>query len=888
MTTRNLDALFHPSAIALIGASNRPGSVGSVIARNLFEAGFEGPILTVNPKERAIRSSLNYASVADLPVPVDLAVIATPPDAIPQVISDLGAKGCRAAVVITAGFGEGDKVEGKELRQKMLDAARPHLLRIVGPNCIGFMSTGPRINASFAHLMPKAGDVAFVTQSGAMAAAVLDWAHARGFGFSHIISLGDMADVDFGDLLDYLALDNKTRAILLYVESITDARKFMSAGRIAARSKPVIVIKAGRSAAGAKAALSHTGALAGADIVYDAAFRRAGMLRVYELRELFEAVTTLSSGLRLKGERLSILTNGGGAGVLATDALEGTALSLATLDPATIEQLDKVLPNTWSGANPVDIIGDAPGKRYADALSVLLSDRSSDAVLVLNCPTAVADSTEAADAVIDVLARHRGTPVLTCWLGETAVAEARRHFAAKRVPTYETPDEAVRAFAHLASYRRNQALLMETPPARAFDDPDRGRAREVVRQALAAGRSILTEFEAKEVLAAYDIPVVATRMARSPEEAAALAEEIGFPVVLKILSHDITHKSDVGGVRLDLQNPEAVAEAATMMLATVAQRRPGARIEGFTVQQMIQRPEAQELIVGISNDATFGPVILFGEGGVAVEVIADRAVALPPLNRRLAREMIECTHISRLLAGYRDRAPADMAAIEATLVKISDLLGDLPEIAELDINPLLADSQGVIALDARIVAHEAAETGTRRFAIRPYPTRLIGTIALSDAQVLQLRPIRPEDEPGLVDMVRRSDPQDVRMRFLGSIKDFPHLMAARLSQIDYHREMALVAANDAGEILGVVRIIADPDNEEAEYAIMVRSDQKGRGLGYGLMSEILKYTRQQGLKRVFGDVLRENQPMLRVAEDLGFTVRAGADDPTLTRVDLTL
>ncbi|TCT06903.1 bifunctional acetate--CoA ligase family protein/GNAT family N-acetyltransferase [Aquabacter spiritensis] len=888
MTTRNLDALFHPAAIALVGASNRPGSVGSVIARNLFEAGFDGPILTVNPKERAIRSSLNYAAIADLPIPVDLAVVATPPDAIPGVIAELGAKGCRAAVVITAGFGEGDRAEGKDLRQKMLDAARPHLLRIVGPNCLGVLSTGPRINASFAHLMPKKGDVAFVTQSGAMATAVLDWADARGFGFSHIVSLGDMADVDFGDLLDHLAMDNSTRAILLYVESITDARKFMSAGRIAARTKPVIVIKAGRSAAGAKAALSHTGALAGSDIVYDAAFRRAGMLRVYELRELFEAVTTLSSGLRLKGDRLAILTNGGGAGVLATDALEGTPGRLAALGEATIARLDTVLPATWSRGNPVDIIGDAPGKRYADSLSALLGDPGTDAVLVLNCPTAVADSTEAADAVIDTLRTRPGAPVLTCWLGETAVAEARRRFAARRVPTYETPDEAVRAFIHLAAYRRNQALLMETPPARAFDEPDRGRAREIVRQAVAAGRATLTEFEAKGVLAAYDIPVVATRLAHTPEEAAQVAQEIGRPVALKILSHDITHKTDVGGVRLDLRTGEAVAAAARAMLETVAQRRPDARLDGFTVQEMIHRPEAHELIVGISNDATFGPVILFGEGGVAVEVIADRAVALPPLNRLLAREMIERTHVSRLLAGYRDRAPADMAAIEATLVKISDLLGDIPEISELDINPLLADSAGVIALDARIVAHPATGAGTRHFAIRPYPSRLAGTLALTDGQILRFRPIRPEDEPALVDMVRRSDPQDVRMRFLGALKDFPHLMAARLSQIDYHREMALVALNDLQEIVGAVRIIADPDNEEAEYAIMVRSDQKGRGLGYGLMTEILAYARGQGLKRVFGDVLRENQPMLRVAEDLGFTVRAGSDDPTLVRVDLDL
>ncbi len=888
MTTRNLDALFHPSAIALVGGSNRPGSIGAVIARNLFEAGFQGPILTVNPKERAIRSSLNYSSVADLPIPVDLAVVATPPDAIPGIISELGQKGCRAAVVITAGFGEGERAAGLELRQKMLDAAKPHLLRIVGPNCIGFISTGPRINASFAHLMPAKGDVAFVSQSGAMATAVLDWASARGFGFSHIISLGDKADVDFGDLLDYLALDNTTRAILLYVESITDARKFMSAGRIAARAKPVIVIKAGRSAAGAKAALSHTGALAGSDTVYDAAFRRAGMLRVNELRELFEAVTTLSSGIRLAGDRLCVLTNGGGAGVLAVDALEGTPGRLGTLSDATIAQLDKVLPSTWSRGNPVDIIGDAPGKRYADALTTLLADKGSDAVLVLNCPTAVADSSEAAAAVMGVLETRPRAPVLTCWLGEQAVHDARQKFATRKIPTYETPDEAVRAFSHLVSYQRNQTLLMETPPARTFEEPDREKAREVVNAVLASGRSVLSEFEAKAVLAAYDIPVVDTRVAATPEEAGRLAGEIGGPVVVKVLSHDVTHKSDVGGVRLDLRTPAAVEEACEAILASVAQKLPGAKVEGFTVQQMIRRPNAQELIAGIANDATFGPVVLFGQGGTAVEVIADRAVALPPLNGVLAREMIERTRIAKLLAGYRDHPAADIDAIAGALIKIGELLADLPQIAELDINPLLADEHGVIALDARIVVHETKVEGTDRFAIRPYPAGQEKEVVLTDGQTLFLRPIRPEDEPGLVDVVRRSDPQDVRMRFLGSVKDFPHLMAARLSQIDYDREMAFVVIEPSGELCGVVRIIADPDNDEAEYAIMVRSDMKGRGLGYRLMTEILDHAKKRGLRKVFGDVLRENGPMLRMAEELGFHVRASSDDPAVMRVSIDL
>ena len=888
MTTRNLDALFNPRAIALVGASRRPGTLGAVIARNLFEAGFDGPILTVNPQERAIHSSLSYASIADLPIPVDLAVVATPPDQVPQAIADLGAKGCRAAVVVTNGFGAVARADALALRQKMLDAAKPHLLRILGPNCLGFISTAMKVNASSFHTMPKKGGVALVSESGAMATAVLDWAAARDVGFSHVISLGDSSDVDFGDLLDYLALDNSARAILLYVKSIADARKFMSAGRIAARTKPVIVVKAGRSDAGARAALSHTGVLAGSDMVYDAAFRRAGMLRVNDLRELFQAVTTLSTGIRLTGDRLTILSNGGGAGVFAVDAMEGSAARLATLKPETIEKLGGVLPPGWSGTNPVDILGDATGKRYAEVLPMLLADPNSDAVLVLNCPSAFTDATAAADGVLGVMETRPRAPVLTCWLGESAAAPARRKFSARAVATYDTPAEAVRAFGHLVAYQRNQVLLMETPPARTFEEPDRDAARAVVDSVLAAGRSALTEAEAKAVLSAYDIPVVDTRIATTPGEAGLLAAEIGFPVVVKVLSHAVTHKSDVGGVHLDLRSAEAVVAACDAILASMAEKLPGARVEGFTVQAMIHRPNAQELIAGIANDPTFGPVVLFGQGGTAVEVIGDRAVALPPLNGVLAREMIERTRVAKLLAGYRDTPPADMTAIANTLIKVGELLADLPQIAELDINPLLADENGVIALDARMVVHETRIEGTKRFAIRPFPTKYTKRLELTETESVILRPIRPEDEPGLVDVVRRSDPKDVRMRFLGSVKDFPHVMAARLSQIDYDREMAFVAEEANGDLCGVVRVISDPENEKAEYAIMVRSDMKGKGLGYRLMNEILDYARSRGTKKVYGDVMRENGPMLHMAEDLGFRRIAGSEDPSVARVVIDL
>ncbi|MGQ3675366.1 bifunctional acetate--CoA ligase family protein/GNAT family N-acetyltransferase [Xanthobacter sp. TB0139] len=888
MTTRNLDALFHPGAIALVGASNQPGTVGAVIARNLFEAGFQGPILTVNPKERAIRSSLNYAHVNELPIPVDLAVVATPPEEAPQVLADLGARGCRAAVVTGSLLGKGDKAARAALRQQMLDAAKPNLLRILGPDSLGFISTAARINASFALQMPAKGDVAFLSQSRTMANAVLDWAREQGFGFSHVLTLGDKTDIDFGDLLDYLALDNTTRAILLYVENITDARKFMSAGRIAARAKPVIVVRAGHSEAGAQAAHSHTGALAGADMVYDAAFRRAGMLRVHELRELFEAVTTLSSGIRLRGERLAILTNSGGAGVVAVDALDDIAGELGALSAETMEKLGALVQAGREPGNPLNLGADAPPRRYGEALPHLLADKGSDAVLVLNSPSAISDSKAAAESVMTALESRPRAPVLTCWLGEASVDNVRKRFAARRIPTYETPSEAVRAFGHLVSYQRNQTLLMETPPARTFDEPDRDKARKVVEAALASGRTILGEFEAKAVLAAYDIPIVETRIATSPEEAGRIAGEMAVPVVVKVLSHDVTHKSDVGGVRLDLHTPEAVEYACRDIIRTVAEKQPRAKVEGFTVQAMVRRPHAQELIAGIANDPTFGPVVLFGQGGTAVEVIGDRAVALPPLNGTLAREMISRTRVSKLLAGYRDHPPANISAISDTLIKIGELLADLPQIAELDINPLLADEDGVIALDARIVVHAAAMEGTKRFAIRPYPPEFVKELILTDGQGVTLRPIRPEDEPGLVEIVHLSDAQDVRMRFLGSVKDFPHLMAARLSQIDYDREMAFVAEGRPGELLGVVRIIADPDNEEAEYAVMVRSDMKGKGLGYRLMNEILAHARHRGLKRVFGDVMRENGPMLHMAEDLGFRVFPGEDGPSVMRVVIDL
>jgi len=875
MTTRNLDALFEPKSIALIGASNQPRSVGAVTAKNLFEAGFAGPIVTVNPHEQAIRSTINYHSVEELPLAPDLAVIATPPPTVPEIVASLGARGTRAVIVVTAGFGEGGSAEGGELRRRTLEAAKPHLVRILGPNCLGFISPAKGINASFAHLTPLTGGLAFISQSGALVTAAIDWATARGFGFSHVISIGDMIDVDFGDLLDYLALDQLTHAILLYVESIVEARKFMSAGRIAARNKPVLVLKSGRSSAGAKAAMSHTGALAGADLVYDAAFRRAGMLKVKELGELFEAVTTLSAGIQVKGDRLTVVTNGGGAGVLAADALEEQGGRLATLSTETLAKLDSLLPRIWSRGNPIDVLGDASPERYRGAVEALLGEPETDAILVMNCPTAVADSLGAATALVESLPAERSMPVLTAWLGETAALPARRLFAANKIATYETPDDAVTAFLHLCAYGRNQELLLETPLARpGTDAPDREVARKLVAEVLAVSRPLLTEPEAKSVLEAYAIPTVDTRTARDPAEAARIAAEIGGRVAIKILSPDIVHKSDVGGVRLDLSGAE-VESAAREMLDKVRGRAPQARLTGFAIEEMIRRPQAFELLAGIADDPVFGPVILFGQGGTAAEIIRDRAIGLPPLNLVLAREMIGRTRVARLLEGYRDHPAAAIDEVAVTLVKLSQLLIDVPEITELDINPLIADSEGVLALDARIVVRSSAAAD--RLAIRPYPSEFEETIALADGATVFVRPIRPEDQPKLVAMVMESKPRDIYLRFFSLMRQFPHMMAARLSQIDYSREMAFVAiappgSADAGDILGVAHMIADPNNERAEFAVMVRSDWHGRGLGFKLMQTVITCADRRGIGTLYGDVLRENTTMLQMARALGFKV----------------
>lgn len=872
MSILNLDHLFHPRSVAVIGASIKPHSVGHMVMKNLMNGGFKGTTLPVNPQYDVIQGIKAYPTVAALPDPPQLAVIATPAPTVPDLIRQLGELGTRAAVVLSAGFRSAS--EHHVAPQTLLDAAKPYGLRILGPNSIGLLIPGIGLNASFAHIGAIPGRLALVSQSGALCTTILDWAHSNRVGFSHFISLGDCADIDLGDVLDYLGSEPTTQGILLYIESVSRSRAFMSAARAAARDKPVLVIKAGRFAEGARAATSHTGALAGVDEVFDAAIRRAGMLRVLEIDELFDAAETLARARPIQGNRVAIITNGGGPGVLATDALIAGGGRLAELSPEVLSQLTQCLPSAWSHGNPVDIVGDAGVDRYLEAFRILSAAPDIDAILVMHVPTAVVQSDEVAQALIEEIQRST-RPVLVSWLGEGAVANARQLFHTAGIPSYDTPTKAVRALLHMVQYRHNQELLMETPPSIPEQfAPATHAARWIIEAALHAGHTTLTEPEAKAVLSAYGLPVVETRTVKDEEEALAAARELGYPVALKLLSKVISHKSDVGGVALNIEDDHDLRARAKAMRKRVATLRPDAAIDGFTVQRMVRRPGAYELILGMTTDPLFGPVMLFGQGGTAAEIVADKAVALPPLNINLARELIARTRISRLLHGYRDHPSADLSALEMSLIKVSQLIIDLPEIVELDINPLLADRQGVVALDARMSVSRTDQPGAARLAIRPYPKELEETVFLSSGRKILLRPIRPEDEPAHQAFVDRLAPEDLYFRFFTAAYTFDHVRLARFTQIDYDREMAFIATapNEQGpaETLGVIRAISDVDNDTAEFAIVVRSDLKGQGLGKLLMDKIIRYCRARGTHRMVAEVLPQNIAMLELAKQAGF------------------
>ncbi|HEX8666146.1 MAG TPA: bifunctional acetate--CoA ligase family protein/GNAT family N-acetyltransferase [Beijerinckiaceae bacterium] len=896
MSTYRLDKLFDPRSVALVGASPREGSLGRTVLANLRQAGFPGPILLVNPKYREIDGAPCVPRVEDLPQTPDLIVITTPPGTIPKIVRSAGLRGVAAAVIVTAGLGHG---EGSLAEAARIEARR-HGLRLVGPNCLGVMAPPAKLNASFAARAAAPGDLALVSQSGAVEAGLLEWAARRRVGFSGLVSLGDMADVDFGDCLDWFAADRGTRAILLYIEAITDARKFMSAARAAARAKPVVVIKSGRHAQGARAAATHTGALAGADDVYEAAFRRAGLLRVFDLDELFAAAETLGRQKPFPGKRLAILTNGGGVGVLAVDRLTDLGGTLAALSPDTVARLDRALPPTWSRANPVDVIGDADAARYGAALDALLADPENDAVLVLNVPTALASASQAAQAVAETVRRDRQKgfrrkPVFAVWLGEDEVSTTV--FQDLGLPHYATEADAVRGFMHLVRYREAQDLLMETPDSLPQDFvPDAETARAIVANALREGRQWLDPLEANRLLKAYDIPVAPVTLAETADEAAAAARPIlaeGGTVAVKILSPDIVHKSDVGGVRLDLTGEDAVRQAALDIFERAERLKPGARVVGVTVQPMVRRPKARELIAGLADDPTFGPVVVFGRGGTAVEVIDDKSLALPPLDLKLAEMLIARTQVSRILKSYRDVPAADEHAIRLVLVKLSQLAADVPEIRELDVNPFLADQNGVIAVDARV--RVAAEKGAQRacghsrFAVRPYPKEWEFSFAIRNGRRVFVRPVRPEDENLFIEFLGHVSAEDLRLRFFAPVREFSHAFLAKLIQIDYARAIAFVALDaQTGEMLGVVRLHADSVHETGEYAILLRSDLKGQGLGWELMRLMIEWAKADGLSTVEGQVLAENTTMLDMCRALGFEVRTDPDDSEMKIVRLPI
>jgi acetyltransferase len=897
MSTYRLDRLFSPRSVAVVGASPRAASPGHAILRNLRGSGFAGAIGLVNPHYDAIegvRAVKSYREFAQTP---DLAVIAAPPAAVPSIVAEAGAKGTPAAIIITSGLGHGPGSLAVQSEQ----AARATGMRLVGPNCLGVLLPRAKLNASFAASMPSGGDLALISQSGAIAAGLVEWAATHDIGFSAVVSIGDSIDVDFGDLLDYFAMDRGTRAILLYIESIRDARKFMSAARAAARAKPVLVVKAGRNAQGAKAALTHTGALAGSDAVYDAAFRRAGLLRVLDLDELFAAAETLGHLSRLSGKRLAILTNGGGVGVLAVDRLADFGGELAAISPATMKKLDAALPPIWSRADPVDIAGDADAARYAVALERLLADEANDAVLVMNVPTALASPLDAAKKVIAVTEAHRKDrvppkPVFAVWVGSEGAAEAA--FDAAGIPSYATEADAVGGFMHLVRYQESREFLTATPPNLPQDfAPDTAAVRPVIDGVLRERRSWLDPIEMTRIFSAYGISITPAALARDPDEAVAAAKPFladGTPVVLKIQSPDIVHKSEVGGVRLNLGNEKAVREAAADILRRAREAKPQARISGVTVFPMIVRPKVRELIVGVADDPTFGPVIVFGQGGTAVEVVNDKALALPPLDLALARGLIARTRVSRILKAYRNVPAADERAIELLLVKLAQLVADCPEIREIDLNPVLADETGVIAVDARVSIAPVerpvhAPSGHPRFAIRPYPKEWERHLKLSDGTAVLVRPARPEDESLFQKFFAGVTQEDLRLRFFAPLKEFSHPFIARLTQIDYARAMALVAIGEAsGEMLGGVRLHANSDYDKGEYAILVRSDLKGHGLGWLLMQLLIEYARAEGIRTIEGQVLSENTTMLNMCRELGFEISHDPDDPALCDAKLSL
>ncbi|MEN1940191.1 bifunctional acetate--CoA ligase family protein/GNAT family N-acetyltransferase [Luteimonas sp. MJ174] len=893
MGTYALGSVFAPASVALVGGSPRERSLGRLVLGQIVEGGFPGRVGVVNARYPSIAGVDSSPRLDALGFTPELVIIATPPSKVAKVAAAAADAGARAVIVLTRGMGEGPDSHNAALAA----VARERGLRVVGPNCLGVIAPHSKLYASFAAHRPPPGDIALVSQSGAVGAAMIEWAHARGAGFSAVVSLGDAVDVDFADLLDWFAVDRHTRAILLYLEHVRDARKFLSAARAASRGKPVVVVRPGRHLRRAPPHSSHAAALATPDDVYDAAFRRAGLLRVRALDEMFAAAETLSHLGSVPGKRLAVLTNGAGTGLLALDLLQDLGGEPARLSASTVERLDATLERGWSRTNPVDLLGDADGVRYTAGLEALLDDPGNDAILAVNVPTVLSAPRETAEATVAVLkARPRGAarkPVLALWLGDDDGATALLGDAG--VPTYASETEGVRGFMYLVRHREAQAALMETPPSLPDDFAfDRATAQALVDAALAEGREWLDPADTARLLRAYGIDLATPVQAADPDAAAALAAPMltdGGTVAVKVLSPDIAHKSDVDGVRLHVGSAEAVREATADIIERARKLRPEARIDGVSVHPMVLRAKAREVIAGIADDPVFGPVVVFGRGGTAVELIDDKALALPPLDLRLAHELIGRTRVSRILRAYRDVPAADERALALVLVKLAQLAADIPELREIDINPLLVDAGGAVAVDARIAVAPSTRLhrgrGHPRFAVFPYPTELERTLTLSSGRQAFLRPVRPEDDAMFRSFFEHVSAEDLRLRFFRAVRDFSHDFIARLVQLDYARSMALVAIDvETDEMLGAVRLLADSDFRRGEYGIMVRSDLKGAGLGWRLMQQMIEVARWMGLETIEGQVLRENSTMLAMCRKLGFKVVPDPDDATLMLVTL--
>ncbi len=894
MSKHYLAPLFTPESIALFGASDREDAVGGIVFRNLLSAGFKGGIYPINPKRDVVQGRDAFKSLADIDDPVDLAVVATPAPSIPDIVEECGEQGVPMMLILSAGFREiGD--EGRKLEDRVMQRARHYGIRVMGPNCLGIIRPDIGINLTFGNNNALPGNLALVSQSGAICTAILDWADKNSIGFSSVVSTGIGADLDFGDYLDYLVADHKTKAILLYIEGISDSRRFMSSLRAAARMKPVIALKVGRHAAGAEASMSHTGALVGSDDTFSAALSRSGVLRVETIGQLFAAARALSSkNYRNESERLVIITNGGGPGVMAADRLCDHGVDLAPLSEKTMAALNEILPSVWSHGNPIDVIGDATPERYKRTLDACLADPEIDGAIVILTPQAMTRPTEVAEAVIES-ASNSSKPVMTTWMGGPQVANARELFIDAQLPSFTTVENAVDAFSYVTRFNRNQKLLLQTPArlTSGQSQPDTEGARLIIEGVLSEQRSVLTEPESMAVMTAFGIPVVRSGTARSASEALVIAETIGYPIAMKVLSPDITHKSDSGGVRLNILSPHEVRNAYNQLIEQVSSKVPDADITGVTVEQMYRSHAGRELMVGIIRDPVFGPVISFGSGGTAVEIVADSAVSLPPLNHRLARDLIARTRVSKLLESYRGVPAIDEDALIRVLLAVSAMACELPWIQEMDLNPLIADDKGIVAVDARIVVDYPTPSTDpyNHLAIHPYPAHLERKVHLSDGTEFTIRPIRPEDAETEAKFVRELSDESKYFRFMNTFQELSREMLVRLTQIDYHNEMALIAmtrGESGDEQHGVARYSTNTDRKSCEFALVVSDAWRGRGLGRHLMKDLIKVARDRDLERIEGQVLSDNKRMLELMRSMGFSINNVAGDHSIKLVVLQL